>query len=135
LSSSHSFIFLFSSTERFPLPASLSHSVNTEPPNRSRLFSGEGGAEKNLSLSLSLFQLFLSPHTFSLSLYCPLVLSLSHPPFPYIFFHCPTSSALCTVYLCQSLNVCVLVYIYIWFRSLPQTKLDTKIRISYACLC
>jgi len=94
-----------------------------------------GKAERR-KISLSLFQLFLSPHTFSLSLYCPLVLSLSHPPFPaYIFFHCPTSSALCTVYLCQSLNVCVLVYIYIWFRSLPQTKLDTKIRISYACLC
>lgn len=97
----------------FPvLSASLSllPSLSTEQPNRCRLFSGEGGAEKNLSLSLSLVQPFFSPpiHSFSLSLLPSCALLVSHPPSPYIFFHCPTSSALC-ISLSEFVCVCVLI--------------------------
>ncbi len=98
----------------FPFPAlsaSLSCSLSTEQPNRCRLFSGEGGAEKNLSLSLSLVQPFLSPPlTLSLSLLPSCALCYSSFLSLHIFFHCPTSCALC-ISLCLdvSLDVCVLV--------------------------
>lgn len=117
------------------LSASLSCSLSTEQPNRCRLFSGEGGAEKNLSLSLS-FSPFFHPLTLFLSLYCPLVLSLLLI-LPLLTYFFPLSYFLCSLYLslsgCEFGCVCACINGFTLSRR--QNQICTKMWISYACLC
>ncbi len=122
----------FSGTEHFPLPASLSCSLSTEQPNHCRLFSGEGGADKSLSLSLPVNTFFHPSHSFSLS--TALLCSLCYASFPSLHIFSTVLLPVLSVSLSVWMWVWICMCLYKWLYSFPQTKPDMYKNVNLICM-
>ncbi len=121
--------FPFPRTERFSLLLAQHWAAQPLPV----VFWGRRSREKSLSLSLSRSALSFTPLTLSLSLLPSCALCYSSFLSLHIFFHCPTSCALC-ISLSGCEFGCVCACINGFTLSSDKNQICTKMWISYACL-